>query len=346
MFFDLFSNNYSSPKSSSEWQLDFSRPPTRKQLPPGLNKHLDQNLHKLLEPPEAHGDLLKATLAKYHTLAENQVFPIQGHEEALGLVARLFYQKKVGIITPALPAYTAVSQRYKQEISYESHPLREATYMHNQLVYLSNPNRVHGQVFYQDELEPLLSKYAEVTFLLDETYMDFSPDAETFAPLVKRYQNLIIVRDLGERFQMPSLQLSYILADKKWIKKLSQQSSGPLNILVQEVASYLLDYELSKDLPLAQWMRDKQILAEELAAHEALSIDKSSTPYFIASLKEIKAGKLKNFLEEERSMNLQVLDQFPGLDETYFRIFSQSEDKNRSLASAIQDFLLLETSQK
>ena len=106
---------------------------------------------------------------------------------------------------------------------------------------LPNPNQPIEDNLSLEDLEKLvkLCKRYKVLMVVDEAYHMYG--SQTAASLIKKYENLIILRTFSKSFGLPSLRLGYILSNKNMIKILdTYRLSYESNLLVDKVAIYFL----------------------------------------------------------------------------------------------------------
>jgi histidinol-phosphate aminotransferase len=89
------------------------------------------------------------------------------------------------------------------------------------LTLLANPNSPSGTLISRQEIETLLKEAAGVV-LVDEAYADFaaskSPYSEESAlPLVKRYDNLLVLRSLSKSFSLAGMRIGFAAGNKALI---------------------------------------------------------------------------------------------------------------------------------
>lgn len=96
----------------------------------------------------------------------------------------------------------------------------------NSVLIITSPNNPVGNTIDIKQLENLLIKNPESMFIVDAVYCEFS---ETdYTPLIKKHENLIILRSFSKAFPIAGLRLGYLCASAKIaaiIKKLVLQFS-------------------------------------------------------------------------------------------------------------------------
>lgn len=96
------------------------------------------------------------------------------------------------------------------------------------LVYICNPNNPTGLVLEKHYIKYLLDKFPTTMFLIDEAYVEFSPD-KTCKDLVLDYDNLLISRTMSKAFGLANIRFGYLLASAENIQYISS-IRNPKNI--------------------------------------------------------------------------------------------------------------------
>lgn len=96
------------------------------------------------------------------------------------------------------------------------------------LVYICNPNNPTGAVLEKNYIQHLLKQYANTMFLIDEAYIEFSPDYSC-KDMVLDYENLLVTRTMSKAFGLANVRFGYLLASSENIKYISS-IRNPKNI--------------------------------------------------------------------------------------------------------------------
>lgn len=96
------------------------------------------------------------------------------------------------------------------------------------LVYICNPNNPTGQVIDKEYIQELLIKYPSILFLIDEAYIEFSPN-NSCKELVRTNNNILISRTMSKAFGLANVRFGYLLASEENIDFVSK-IRNPKNI--------------------------------------------------------------------------------------------------------------------
>jgi histidinol-phosphate/aromatic aminotransferase/cobyric acid decarboxylase-like protein len=201
---------------------------------------------------------------------------------------------------------------------------------------LNNPHNPTGKLWSQEEILPLLDRFALV--VIDEAFMDFLPPSQqqSLISYVAEFKNLVILRSLTKFYSLPGLRLGYAIAHPDRLK-LWQQWRDPwtVNILAAVAAEAIIgDREFQEKtlnwLPVA-----REELFLDLSAIEGLQPLPSAANFLL-----IKTEKSSIELQEKLLKNHRILIRdclsFPELGDRYFRIAVRSRSDNKHLVEALK----------
>jgi histidinol-phosphate aminotransferase len=94
------------------------------------------------------------------------------------------------------------------------------------LVYIVNPNNPTGNLLVERaQIIPLLERFPEARFWIDEAYVQYVDEAEHpyFSSLVQRYPNLLVSRTFSFAYGLASIRIGYLLARQSFVAELDKQ---------------------------------------------------------------------------------------------------------------------------
>lgn len=179
---------------------------------------------RLYPAPEA--DSLKATIAAYYGVHEDQVFVGNGSDEVLAHVFQAFFtERRQPLLFPDIsysfyPVYCGL-----YGIGYHQVPLQEdfaidlSGYSRdNGGIIFPNPNAPTGIAVPLDQIEILAQNNPDSVVVVDEAYVDFGADSAI--PLVARYPNLLVVQTLSKSRSLAGLRVGFAIGDAGLIEGL------------------------------------------------------------------------------------------------------------------------------
>jgi histidinol-phosphate aminotransferase len=194
--------------------------------------------------PSADNSDIEALVAGYCGLDPEHIVLGPGSASIIATLLNYFALNKKRIVI-AQPTYTLFDYHCKTynipyepwyltadlEYDYENMPSLGA----GSVLVITTPNNPVGNTFSPEKLEEILTDNPNSMVLLDAVYTEF---AETdFTPLVRKYDNLIVLRSFSKAFPIAGLRLGYLCAAPRTaavVKKLMLQFS--INHLTQVFA--------------------------------------------------------------------------------------------------------------
>ncbi|MCL2352812.1 MAG: aminotransferase class I/II-fold pyridoxal phosphate-dependent enzyme [Firmicutes bacterium] len=172
--------------------------------------------------PDAESTDFRRAAAKFYGLAENQVFPANGSDDALALIFLTFFNSGKPVLFPDVTySFYPVWSRFFG-VPFETAPL-DADFRINPSDYsrenggvvLANPNAPTGVALGPDEIRYILDKNPGVIVALDEAYIDFG--GISAVPLLREYDNLIIVHTFSKYRSLAGMRLACALGSAELI---------------------------------------------------------------------------------------------------------------------------------
>ncbi len=259
---------------------------------------------------------------------ENILFT-NGVNEAIFLLARIL-GNNTAILQPNYPEY-----RHAFPNALDIYSIYESGAYSN--VIISNPNNPTGK-FRASLYDFVRRKFPNVTFIIDESYIDFLPEI----PQVRRAKNVILLRSFTKIFPLSGVRIGYVIANPEIIAAMKKfQPYWSVNAVAQELAKkFLLDEDF---LRRTKYFYAKTVPEFRKSLQElGLKISNSDTHFFLLILPnnyddlEIMQRLLKLGLIVRHTRN------FEGLyaDEKYFRIATRFPDENILLCDALRKILV------
>lgn len=220
--------------------LDFNErtTPASPKVKEALKKFINSN--RLQVYPE-YGDL-ELKIARYAKVKAGEVMVTNGGDQGIDAICRAYLDERDKVIIP-FPAFAMHYQsagiqgakilepRYKKDGEF---PLEEILDLISdeknvKLIILCNPNNPTGVLTSLTNIEKILriAKEKNIAVLHDEAYFEFS--GLTVKNLIKKYDNLYIIRTFAKAFGLVSTRAGYVISQEKNIRELLK-IRGPYDI--------------------------------------------------------------------------------------------------------------------
>ena len=206
---------------------------------PGVEKALremDTDTMRLYPDPTA-GELVHA-IAKNYGLKDEQVFVGVGSDDVLAMSFLTFFNSQKPVLFPDITYsfYDVWADLFR--IPYERpaldenfHIRTEDYFRENGGIVFPNPNAPTGIAEPVEFVRDIVSHNPDVIVIVDEAYVDFG--GQTALPLLKEFDNLLVVRTFSKSRSMAGLRIGYALGNEKLI--------GYLNDVKYSYNSYTMD---------------------------------------------------------------------------------------------------------
>lgn len=196
--------------------------------------------------PDPNATELRRRLAGYTGRSSAGIQVFNGSDSALDYLARTFVSAgdHVLICSPCYDNFRVSVEGLGADVErvYSKSPfaadvrhLTSRIRAGTRLVYISNPNNPTGRMYSLAELEAVLRRLQDGILVVDEAYYEFA--GRTAAPLLDRYEQLVISRSFSKAFGLAGLRCGYLLASPQVLKHVNKLRNGKdVNALAQLAA--------------------------------------------------------------------------------------------------------------
>ena len=195
--------------------------------------------------PDPESAALREAIARVHGVSMDEVFAGNGSDEVLGLIFPAYFERETPIrfadITYSFyPVYAALFGMKCVEIPLNDDFSMPIARFYNAPggVIIANPNAPTGLALSEDAIRGILSNNERIV-VVDEAYIDFG--AKSVIPLIREYENLIVVRTLSKSHSLAGLRVGYAVANAATLEALfrvkNSFNSYPLDALAQAAAA-------------------------------------------------------------------------------------------------------------
>ena len=294
--------------------------------------------------PDPDCDALTQTLADYHGLSPEQVFVGVGSDDVLALAFLTFFNGPEPILFPDISYsfYDVWANLYR--IPFRTPALDEdfrivkADYLSaNGGIIFPNPNAPTGILEGLDLVEDIVRANDDSVVIIDEAYIDFG--GESALPLIKQYDNLLVVRTFSKSRALAGLRIGYAMGQAGLIKYL-KDAKFATNSYTMNTPSLALGVAAIKDEAYfketrAKIIRTRAWFAKELGAL-GFSFPEPMANFIFATHEKIPAAYI---FADLREMGIYVRHwQRPRID-NYLRITIGSDEEMRVLIDNLRSIL-------
>ena len=267
-----------------------------------LARYPDFNIY-----PDDEQTRLRKLLEGYAGIDAKHIVAGSGSNQLIDLVLRLFINKGDEVINcvPTFGIYrfstelcggTLVEIPRGEKFAIDISAIKAAINEKTKIIFLANPNNPTGTITPQQDIMELLDTGLPV--LVDEAYYEFS--GKTIAPLLSRYENLMVLRTFSKWVGLAGLRVGYGFFPPK-IADYLLRIKIPYNV---NVAALVAVQESLKDIDYIM-SRVKAIIAErgrlfsELEKLEWLKPFPSQANFILCSVLNGDAKELRQKLQDK-----------------------------------------------
>ena len=294
--------------------------------------------------PDPNAAELKEAIASYYQLDATQIFVGNGSDEVLAHTFQALLKHKDPLLFPDItysfyPVYCGLYGVTPDKIPLnDSFNIEVGDYNRaNGGIIFPNPNAPTGTALSLSNIEKLLKKNTDSVVVVDEAYIDFG--GETAAPLVARYDNLLVIQTFSKSRSLAGLRVGFALGHADLIDGLERVknsfNSYPLDRLAIKGAVAALKDESYFDNTRQKIIASREYLADELGKL-GFELLPSKANFVFARHPQQDAGDIFQKLREDniivRHFNYDRINQF-------LRITIGTQDECETLVTSMKRIL-------
>jgi len=322
--------------------------------PPGLMRHLYENLDTITSLPQVDAGACVKAFADRHGLDPETVLAGNGTTQFIYTLPAAIGAGRMLIVAPTYADYADGCRMHR--IPCEFFILRDrddfvpdAAALEKRLAgfdtaVICNPNNPTGVLIPRSTLHSLCEAHPEKNFIIDESYMPFVPQGEGYSMAGCGLENVIVLNSMSKIFRLPGLRIGFIVASRDNIGRLRRyMMPWNVNSLAQKAILYLMNNQKETGVFVAD---SRRFLAEErdrlyaaFGASDRIRLFPSRTSYILCRLSPPHtAASLCRAMLEHRIL-LRNAGNFEGLSEQYVRISLKSRAVNEKLCRSLEAVL-------
>ena len=302
-----------------------------------LVRFLQKRIPMILHYPEPNADSFAAAVAEFHGVGEDSILVGNGETELLYMIAQAFRGAQSVIFIPSYAEYADACELHGHKVHY-LHYGTELPADNGELVIIGNPNNPNGKLISREQIVATLEASPNRVLVVDEAFIDFTIGDNSVVDLVEKYNNLIVVRSMTNKFAIPGLRLGYMVASPELIEKVGRFAyPWRVNSLAIEAGKFLLQRKdtLSGSLPTI--MQRKENLQAAILRIKGYEPKVSDTTFFLVKC-AFDVEDLKGWLLENYGILIRSCSNFKGLSNHYFRLNTLNEKRNAMLVEALEEY--------
>ncbi len=193
---------------------------------PKVAEAVAAQIDQLRRYPEPVSSRLRSVIGERFGFTKSNVIIGNGSDNILDLITRCFVSDPgAGHMVPSYSLYPVVAGMSGQglvDVNFDRSMKLDVDAMaatQAKVFFLTNPNAPTGVAFSLSEIEKALQAI-DGLLVVDEAYVDFG--GETAIPLLKDYQNLVVVRTFSKSYGLAGMRVGFALASEGIISMLDR----------------------------------------------------------------------------------------------------------------------------
>ena len=326
--------------------IDFSSNVSPMGAPNSVKVALKNYLKYIENYPDLNSETLLRSLQRYIGLNKSHIIVGNGAIEILYNFCNIFLQKKdVLIPVPTFGEYEAASKlvdsnlrffktmNLSQDIESFAKNIPEKG-----CVFICNPNNPTGQLLSKKQIELIINvaKRKSSTVFVDECFIELVRNTnQSVVSLVKKYENLFVLRSLTKSFGLAGIRIGYAVTSKQMADILNKiKIPWSINALAQIAAIVALQNK--KHLVKSKLIIKKEydFLLSKLSSIDGIEFNNSSTNFILLKTKHDATDLQRELLKHK--ILVRNCKNFRGLDDHFIRIAIKSHKDNIKLIKALE----------
>ncbi|MFK2826112.1 threonine-phosphate decarboxylase CobD [Bacillus sp. B190/17] len=294
--------------------------------------------------PDPYGKTVTKQIAQHDQVDEHQVVLGNGAAEVIQFLGQLWSRQKVILVQPAFSEYETACRVYECEIDYSfvnetgSLPVDEIVNKAQgaSAIFICTPNNPSGIAFSTKEMIQLLEqlKNSRCYVVIDEAFYDFA-GSFTFASLLHKYPQLIVLRSLTKMYAIAGLRIGYLLASEAVATRIARfRPHWNVNALaLRAVEAVLTDSSFAE--------RSRQKIAEERnrmfewLEREQFNFTRSVVNFYLLRDPALEDQKPLLLFLLKKGIILRHTYNYPGLNGKWLRTAVKTKEENNKLKEAL-----------
>jgi threonine-phosphate decarboxylase len=343
-------------KTSVDSIIDFSTNNNPLGPPKKLILALIKNTKALTYYPDPEYKKLKAALAKYYNINEENIIVGNGATELIHLFAQTFISKndKVIIPIPTFEEYQYATEKMKAKIIH----IKLKPDMHIDIetiisklnnikaIFICNPNNPTGILEKRKDILNLIKEANQTNtlILLDESFIDLVVTKRPYTLInsINQFNNLFIIKSLTKIYSIPGLRIGFGIGPKHIITELNKNRI-PWNVstlaekAIVEILPITKKY-LKKSRKLIR--QEREYLIKELSKIKGIKIVSGDANFLLINI-ENTGYTSQELTEQLMKHHILIRDcsTFTGLTNSYIRIAIKMHDQNTILINLLKQII-------
>ena len=327
-------------------------------ISPLMKKTLAENIEVVTSYPDREYTKLRKAISNYVGADYESIMVGNGATELISLFIQLNHPKKALLLAPTYSEYEREIHLAGGQCEFHFLKEDEKFILHLEdlknklqedfdLLVICNPNNPTSTAISNPVMEEILTycKKQNIFVLVDETYVEFAPDADTITSVsfTKNFDNLVVLRGISKFFASPGLRLGYSICGNKSLLERMKKEKNPwtINSLAALAGEVMFSDSAYIQATKEQIASELQIACQRLSKIEQIQYFEPKGNFILCRIlrEDITASDLFDICIRKGLMIRDCIT-FEGLSPYYFRFCVMSPEKNKELLDLIEATML------
>lgn len=312
-----------------------------------VRKIIKNNLDTISIYPDSESTQLRKNLQHYTGISFSQIVVGNGATEIIYNFCHAFLSNKTHILIPipTFGEYESAAKLSGAKVSFFKTMNLEkdiddfiSKIPNDGCIFICNPNNPTGNLIQKKTLQNIIisANKKKTLVFVDECFIELVPDHdESIVKLIKKYDNLFILRSLTKSFALAGLRIGYGLGSKQMVSVLNKIKI-PWNVsgFAQQSASAAISniFYLTKAKKIIK--KESFYLIDSISKLKDFQCYPTSTNFILIKTK-IKSKTLQTKLLKKKIL-IRDCSSIRGLNENYIRIAVKTRKENKRLIKVLE----------
>ena len=326
--------------------VDFSSNISPIGMPTSVKSILKTKLSSMKDYPDLYSTDLISGLKKYTGISESNLIVGNGAIEIIYNFCSSFLSKKQVLIpVPTFGEYESASKLANCKITFfktmniaENFDSFISKIPRNGCVFICNPNNPTGTILSKNQLTKIIlsAKHKSSFVFIDECFIELVPKSnQSVLNLVKKHDNLFVLRSLTKSFGLAGIRIGYAAASKQIIDILKKiKIPWSVNTLAQEAG--IVAIKNTSHIKKSKFIIKKEFnfLKSHIDNIPNFECYDSSTNFILIKIKQDSTKLQKKLLKHK--ILIRDCKNFRGLNNHFIRIAIKSHKDNLKLVKVLE----------
>ena len=312
-----------------------------------VRKTIKNQLDTIQIYPDSESVQLRKNLQHYTKIPYSQIVVGNGSTEIIYNFCQAFLSNKTSVLIPipTFGEYESAAKLSGAKVSFFKTMNLEKDLddfifklPNNGCIFICNPNNPTGNLISKKTLQKIIisANKKKTLVFIDECFIELVPDHNgSIIELVKKYDNLFILRSLTKSFALAGLRIGYGIGSKQMISILNKIKI-PWNVsgLAQQAASAALLHLFYLDKVKIIIKKESFYLINHISKLKGFQCNATSTNFILIKTK-MKSKTLQKKLLEKKIL-IRDCSTIRGLNNNYIRIAVKTRKENEQLIKSLE----------